>query len=105
LKRILRISGTVITFILFVITLIPPLAIPIFRIPNPTGKFKDGSSILFYRDTTRIDEFSSELNRFREISVRVWYPASPGNREKRLPYMHPDEARYLAIYFLDLPLC
>jgi predicted dienelactone hydrolase len=97
-KRILRISGTVITFILFVIILIPPLGVPMFRIPHPTGKFKVGSSILFFRDTTRIDAFSPEKNRFRELSVRVWYPASPGNRGKRMPYMQTDEARYLAIY-------
>ena len=98
LKRILKISGILITFLLLILTLIPPLAIPMFKIPHPSGKFGVGSSILFFRDTTRIDEFSSELNRFRELSVRVWYPASPGNREKRLPYMQSNEARYLAIY-------
>jgi predicted dienelactone hydrolase len=97
-KRILRISGTVITFILFVIILIPPLEVPMFRIPHPTGKFKVGSSILFFRDTTRIDAFSPEKNRFRELSVRVWYPASPCNSGKRMPYMQTDEGRYLAIY-------
>jgi len=97
-KRILRISGTVITFILFVIILILPLEVPMFRIPNPTGKFKVGSSILFFRDTARIDAFSPEKNRFRELSVRVWYPASPGNQEKTMPYMQRDEARYQAIY-------
>jgi predicted dienelactone hydrolase len=97
--RILRISGIVITFILFVIILIPPLEVPMFRIPYPTGKFKVGSSILFFRDTTRIDAFSPEHNRFRELSVRVWYPASPGNDGKRMPYMQTDEARYLAIYW------
>ena len=97
-NRILRISGTVLTFLLFIITLIPPLAIPMFRIPHPSGKFEVGSSILFFRDTTRTDAFSPEKDRFRELSVRVWYPASPGNQEKRMPYMQRDEARYLAIY-------
>ena len=97
-KRILKISGTVITFILFVIILIPPLDMPMFRIPHPTGTFKVGSSILFFRDTARIDAFSPEKNRFRELSVRVWYPASPGNQEKRMPFMQRDEARYQAIY-------
>ena len=82
-KRILRISGTIITFILFVIILIPPLVVPMFRIPHPTGKFKVGSSILFFRDTARIDAFSPEKNRFRELSVRVWYPASPGNQREK----------------------
>jgi hypothetical protein len=97
-KRILRISGTIITFILFVIILILPLEVPMFRIANPTGKFKVGSSILFFRDTARIDAFSPEKNKFRELSVRVWYPASPGNQEKRMPFMQRDEARYQAIY-------
>jgi hypothetical protein len=69
-----------------------------FKIPHPAGKFKVGSSILFFRDTARIDAFSPEKNRFRELSVRVWYPASPGNQEKMMPYMQRDEARYQAIY-------
>ena len=98
LKRILKVSGILIAFLLLILTLIPPLSVPMFRIPHPTGKFKVGSSILFFRDTARIDAFSNENNRFRELSVRVWYPASPGNREKRMPYMQRDEARYLAIY-------
>ena len=98
LKRILKVSGILIAFLLLILTLIPPLSVPMFRIPHPTGKFKVGSSILFFRDTARIDAFSNENNRFRELSVRVWYPASPGNREKRMPYMQRDEARYLAMH-------
>jgi hypothetical protein len=86
-KRIFRISGTVITFILFVIILILPLEVPMFRIPHPTGKFKVGSSILFFRDTKRIDAYSPDKNRFRELSVRVWYPASSGNQGKRRQFL------------------
>ncbi|MCK5185596.1 MAG: hypothetical protein KAR43_00600 [Deltaproteobacteria bacterium] len=98
LKRILKTSGILITFLLLILTLIPPLAMPMFKIPHPSGKFKVGSSILFFSDTTRTDTFSPEKNRFRELSVRVWYPASPGNQEKRLPYMQTDEARFMAIH-------
>ncbi|MFC2089338.1 alpha/beta hydrolase family protein [Bacteroidota bacterium] len=98
MKRRLKTSGILITFLLLILTLIPPLGLPMFKIPHPSGEFKVGSSILFFRDTTRTDTFSPELNRFRELSVRVWYPASPGNQEKRMPYMQRDEARYLAIY-------
>lgn len=97
LKRILKKSVIVITFLLLILTLIPPLAIPMFKIPHPSGEFAVGSSILFFRDTTRIDEFSSEKNRFREFSVRIWYPASNFNKEERLPYMQAGEARYMAI--------
>ena len=98
LKSILRITVILIAFLLFFITLVPPLAVPMFKIPHPSGKFEVGSSILFFRDTTRIDAFSNEENRFWELSVRVWYPASPEGKEKRMPYMKTDEARFLAIH-------
>jgi len=52
LKRILKISVILITFLLLILTLIPPLAVPMFKIPHPSGKFGVGSSILFFRDTT-----------------------------------------------------
>jgi len=98
LKRILRTTGIVVAFLLFIITLIPPLAMPMFKIPHPSGKFRVGSSILFFRDTTRTDKFSREENRFRELSVRVWYPASNDNKAKGMPYMQIDEAGYMAIH-------
>lgn len=98
LKSILRITVILIAFLLFFITLVPPLAVPMFRIPHPSGKFEVGSAILFFRDTTRIDAFSKDENRFRELSVRVWYPASTDDREKGMPYMQTDEARCMAIH-------
>ena len=96
LKRILRGTGIVVTFLLFIITLIPPLAIPMFKIPHPTGKFVVGSSILFFRDSSRVDIFSPEKNNYRELSVRVWYPAQDFEKEERLPYLQVDEAGYLS---------
>ena len=75
LKSILRITVILIAFLLFFITLVPPLAVPMFKIPHPSGKFEVGSSILFFRDTTRIDAFSNEENRFSE---RSWGSTSPG---------------------------
>lgn len=98
LKRTLKTSGIIIIFLLLILTLIPPLAVPMFKIPHPSGKFNVGSSILFFRDTTRIDAFSREENRFRELSVRIWYPASDDNKGKRIPYMQTNEAGYMALY-------
>ena len=96
LTRILKLCGVFFVFLLLILTLIPPLGLPVFKIPHPSGKFNIGSSIHYFRDTTRHDIFSPEKNRFRELSVRVWYPVSPDDHKKRLPYMQSDEARYLA---------
>ena len=95
-KRLLKVSGIIIIILLLIISIIPPLAIPMFKIPHPSGKFEVGSSILFFRDSTRLDLFSTKKNRYREFSVRAWYPASHGKTEKGLPYMQTDEAGYLA---------
>lgn len=99
LTRILKTTGILIAFLLLLLTLLPPLAMPMFKIPHPSGEYQVGSSILFFRDSTRMDTISPEENRFRELSVRAWYPASPGDSEKRLPYMQADEAQCMAIQF------
>jgi len=97
-KKILRLSAAFLTFLLLILTLIPPLASPVFKIPQPSGPLSIGSAMLYFNDTTRLDIYSQVKNRYRELSARVWYPALPDNHNKRLPYMQTDEARYYAIY-------
>jgi hypothetical protein len=97
-KKILRLSAAFLTFLLLILTLIPPLALPVFKLPQPSGPLSVGSAMLYFIDTTRLDFYSLEKNKYRELSVRVWYPALPDNHKKRLPYMQADEARYMAIH-------
>src|SRR4030066_216835 len=86
-KKILRLSAAFFTFLLLILTLIPPLVLPVFKLPKPSGPLSVGSTMLYFIDTTRPDMYSPEKNKYRELSVRAWYPALPDNHKKRLPYM------------------
>ena len=101
-RRIMKMAGIFFTFLLLILTLVPPIALPVFKLPEPSGPLAVGSTTMFFRDTTRLDLLSGEMNRYRELSVRVWYPAIPGSESKKLPYMQADEARFMAEHF-DMP--
>jgi len=98
-RRGMRMAGIFLTFLLLILTSVPPVALPVFILPEPSGPLAVGSTTMFFRDTTRPDLLSSEINRYRELSVRVWYPAIPGSKSKSLPYMQADEARFMAEHF------
>ena len=96
IKRILRFSGIFVTFLLLIFVSILPILFPVFKLPKPSGPFAVGTTTLFLRDTTRLDTYLPETNRYREVSVRMWYPASTHKNEKSLPYMLADEAQYMS---------
>jgi len=96
LGRLLRISGISLTFLLLLLTSVPPLFLPVFSISKPSGPHHVGTSTLFFTDNSRLDIHSEEINKYRELSVRVWYPAVLDGHEKSIPYMKAEEARALA---------
>ena len=54
---------------------------------------------MFFRDSSRLDPHSGETEKYREVSVRAWYPAILEGDEKSMPYMNQSEARYMAEHF------
>lgn len=94
--RLIRISGISFTFLLLLLTSVPPSFLPVFRIPKPTGPFDVGTNTLFFTDYSRMDIHSEETGTYRELSVRIWYPAEVDGSEKSVPYMKAEEARALA---------
>jgi predicted dienelactone hydrolase len=101
-RRILRYSGIFLTFLLLILVAIPPTLFPVFKLPETAGSMGVGTATLFFRDSSRVDLFSDKVNSFREISVRVWYPASSDAPGRAVPYMQADEARYMSEH-LNLP--
>ncbi len=98
----LRYMAIFLAFLVWILVAIPPFLLPVFQLPEPTGPFTIGTTSLFFTDHTRPDHFSGKEEGFREISVRVWYPAKKPSKGKSVPYMQADEARYMA-EFLNLP--
>lgn len=61
-------------------------SLPEFSFPKPTGPYAVGTRFFYFIDQDRPDIFSSEPNKYREISLEVWYPAEPKANEKPIPY-------------------
>jgi hypothetical protein len=59
-------------------------------LPEPTGPNPVGTSYLVFEDQSRADPFSADSNAYREITVRVWYPAKaigPAKAERYLSHV------------------
>ncbi|WP_128895675.1 alpha/beta hydrolase family protein [Longirhabdus pacifica] len=58
-----------------VISIVPPLAMPVFSLPTPTGTYSIGTVSYHWIDEQRTETFSDDPNAKRELMVQVWYPA------------------------------
>ncbi|MGD0857912.1 MAG: dienelactone hydrolase family protein [Terracidiphilus sp.] len=78
------------------------LLLPMFRLPTPTGPYPVGTSILYFKDATRIEDATQAGDFPRELVVQLWYPAQPShNRLAR--YREPRETNALSSYQSVLP--
>lgn len=66
-----------------------PQAIPVFRFPQPTGKYGIGTLTYHWVDENRPEVFTTDPNDHRELLVQVWYPADKDSKAKKAPYI-PD---------------
>ena len=71
------------------------IAMPVFRFPQPTGRFAIGTLTYHWVDTSRADIFSADPSARRELVVQVWYPAEVGLLPAHPPTHPPTHAPYL----------
>ncbi|MBV6715494.1 alpha/beta hydrolase family protein [Paenibacillus chitinolyticus] len=64
--------------IMLVVTAGLVYAFPVFKLPEPTGKFKVGTQTYHFVDTNREEIFDEAKDSKRELMVQVWYPAQAG---------------------------
>jgi predicted dienelactone hydrolase len=100
-NRVMTIIGAVFGLLFFALATLPPIIVPVFKLPKPTGPHAVGTQYFYLTDTDRPDEFTSTPDDFREISVQIWYPANLTGDEKRIPYMSKEAAK--AFTTPDLP--
>jgi dienelactone hydrolase len=55
-------------------------------LPAPTGSFPVGRTMVDWTDHTRTDPLAPHPGTAREVSVWLWYPASPGPGAQPAPY-------------------
>ena len=97
INKVLKGFLTVIAVLLVVLSVIPPLALPVPRLPEPTGSFPIGSMSFLMEDTSRSEIYTEEEGDFRELMVTVWYPAQKEKGAKPAPYVVDTQALGAAI--------
>ncbi len=70
--------------VVLAVSVLLPSTLPVFRFPAPSGPYAVGTVTYYWADPGREDYFSSGA---REIAAQVWYPAAPGARGPRAPYI------------------
>ena len=84
-------------------------ALPLPKIPVPTGPYKIGTMTRQIDDTSRMDPYASTPDQPRKIMLQVWYPAEPPSTAMPAPWspdigvFGPAIARYFGLppFFLN----
>jgi len=101
-RRWVQASTTILALILAGLSVSLSLLLPMFRLPAPTGPYPVGTSILYFKDSTRIEDAVGAAGSPRELMVQLWYPAqSSNNRFAR--YRRSLETNILSSYQSVLP--
>lgn len=91
-SNFMLISFVSIGAIWLIVSVAVPLALPVFRLPNPTGKYAIGTLTYHWVDANRRELFAHDPAQKRELMVQMWYPAQANATPKRAPYLdHPDQ--------------
>ena len=64
----------------------PALIDPPFHYPLPEGKYQVGTRFLTLSDKSRPDIYTENTKDFRQLSMRIWYPANPKTGSQPLSY-------------------
>jgi predicted dienelactone hydrolase len=96
--------GVVLGALALTISIGLPEAIPVFRLPEPTGPFDVGTLTYHWADAKRPEVFTADPHDLRELMVQVWYPSAAAPSSPRAPYI--DDAEIVApalAQFIRLP--
>jgi predicted dienelactone hydrolase len=56
---------------------LPPILVPVPRLPEPSGSYEIGTVSMYLVDEDRTEIYGPEPGGPRELMVQVWYPAEP----------------------------
>ena len=81
-----RIVGGISNVLLLVVIAMPPLLLPVFKLPIPTGPYNVGTRYDYFIDKNRPEPLTPDSTDFQEISVQVWYPAEISSDDRPVAY-------------------
>ncbi|WP_299764506.1 hypothetical protein [uncultured Dokdonia sp.] len=81
-----RLVGFIVVIFLLVPSWILPSILPVFSLPEPTGKYQVGTHLI-HLETNMDEPITKDQTDKREFMVKVWYPASSITSAKQEPYL------------------
>lgn len=92
------------SFILLAITALLAHALPVFRLPKPTGDFPIGIQYLHLLDENRSEPFLDGISQSkRELMLKVYYPAVDDRSKPFSPYFYSTQLVKAFAGFYNLP--
>lgn len=70
---------------------------PVLNLPKPTGPFEVGTIRYYFIDNNRKETFTPDTEDFREVAIRIWFPANKSSCIVPVPYIENAEARKRAL--------
>lgn len=86
-SRWFAISLTGILAILYLVSAVLPMLLPIPQLTSPSGPYAVGTRSWHWIDTSRLDPYAPTTNAPREIMVQAWYPIEQNAEGERSPWM------------------
>ena len=83
LSRIVR--GILNIVLLFVISM-PPILVPVFNLPIPSGTLDIGIKYDYFIDKDRLEPLTPDSTDFQQIAVQIWYPAEISSNDEPAKY-------------------
>ena len=104
-RKWLRITGGAVAILLLVVIALPPMLLPVFSLPAPSGPCPVGTRFDYFIDTNRPETLTPEPSDFREISVQAWYPAKSALSASPMRYWENagEQSRIIAKFWGGLP--
>ncbi|MFT3892976.1 MAG: hypothetical protein QM730_15195 [Anaerolineales bacterium] len=101
--RVLKSITIGLSFLLLAFTAFIAYALPVFRLPKPTGNYAVGIQYLHLIDENRTDPFIDGTTQKRELMVKIYYPATDDRSKPFAPYFHSPELVRLFTTFHGMP--
>jgi hypothetical protein len=85
-RLLLRIVSGILNVLLLIVISLPPLLVPVFKLPIPSGPYGVGIKYDYFIDKSRLEPLTSDSTDFQEISVQIRYPAEISIKDKPVKY-------------------
>jgi predicted dienelactone hydrolase len=104
-RLLARIVRGALNLLLLVLISMPPLLVPVFKLPLPTGPYEVGIKYDYLVDRNRSEPLTSDPADFQEISVQVRYPAEISKNDAPVKYWEnaTEKSRIISAFWGGLP--